>query len=533
MNRRDLLKTTSGAALGAAMLPFLKSTAMAQSGDTAVVVIGNTINSLDINRSGTNRPSYQVAVNVYDRLVSFGIKTLKDGSLAYDYSKVIPELAESWTISRDRKVLTFKLKANAKFWDGSPVTAEDVKWSFDRALALGGFPKVQMGAGGFVDPGQFTALDARTFQVTLQRPSKLALPNLTVPVAVIINSKAAKAKATAADPWAAEFLHTSPQGSGAYKVERWDPGQQLVYVRNEDWAGGPKPALRRIIIREVPSQATRRALIERGDIQLSFQIPNKDAQDLASSTKVKVVGSPIDNCLYVACMNLNFEPFQDPNVRKAVAFAIPYKQIFDQAAFGRGVPMWGAKSAKATSIAWPQAFPYDTDLNQAKSLLAKSKFPNGFEVPLSFDLGEADWGEPAALLIQEGLGRIGIKVTLDKVPGANWRTLALVEKKLPFLLENFGGWLNTPCYYFYWSYIKGALFNASNYDDPTVKRLVDETLHMEPSDQPTHRRFENSFKKPSRIYPASPCGSPPWSQQCRRGSMATPSGITGRSTLVL
>ena len=249
MNRRDLLKTTSGAALGAAMLPFLKSTAMAQSGDTAVVVIGNTINSLDIHRSGTNRPSYQVAVNVYDRLVSFGIKTLKDGSLAYDYSKVIPELAESWTISRDRKVLTFKLKANAKFWDGSPVTAEDVKWSFDRALALGGFPKVQMGAGGFVDPGQFTALDARTFQVTMQRPSKLALPNLTVTVAVIINSKAAKAKATAADPWAAEFLHTSPQGSGAYKVERWDPGQQLVYVRNEDWAGGPKPALRRIIIR--------------------------------------------------------------------------------------------------------------------------------------------------------------------------------------------------------------------------------------------------------------------------------------------
>jgi peptide/nickel transport system substrate-binding protein len=266
--------------------------------------------------------------------------------------------------------------------------------------------------------------------VTLQRPSKLALPNLTVPVAVIINSKAAKAKATAADPWAAEFLHTNPQGSGAYKVERWDAGQQLVYVRNEDWVGGPKPALRRIIIREVPSQATRRALIERGDIQLSFQIPNKDAQELASNNKVKVVGSPIDNCLYVACMNYNFDPFKDANVRKAVAFAIPYKQIFDQAAFGRGVPMWGAKSAKATTTVWPQAFPYDTDLNQAKALLAKSKFPNGFEVPLSFDLGEADWGEPAALLIQESLGRIGIKVTLDKVPGANWRTLALVEKKL-------------------------------------------------------------------------------------------------------
>lgn len=508
MNRRDLLKTTSGAALGAAMLPFLKSTALAQSGDTAVVVIGNTINSLDIHRSGTNRPSYQVAVNVYDRLVSFGTKTLKNGSLAYDYDKVVPELAESWTISQDRKVMTFKLKANAKFWDGSPVTAEDVKWSFDRALALGGFPKVQMGAGGFVDPGQFVALDARTFQITLKKPSKLSLPNLTVPVAVIINSKVAKAKATASDPWAAEFLHTNPQGSGAFKVERWDPGQQLVYVRNEDWVGGPKPALRRIIIREVPSQATRRALIERGDIQLSFQIPNKDARELSTNPKVKVVGSPIDNCLYVACMNFNFEPFQDLNVRKAVALAIPYKQIFEQAGFGRGVPMWGAKSAKPNSIAWPQAFPYDTDLKQAKALLDKSKFASGFTVPLSFDLGEADWGEPTALLIQESLGKIGIKVTLDKVPGANWRTLALVEKKLPFLLENFGGWLNTPCYYFYWAYIKGALFNASNYDDATVKRLVDETLHMEASDPTYAPKIRELIQKAFNDLPRIPLWQP-------------------------
>ena len=131
MNRRDLIKTSTGVVLSASVLPFLKvSEALAQSSDTAVVVIGNTINSLDIHRSGTNRPSYQVAVNVYDRLVSFGTRTLKDGSLAFDYNKVIPELAESWTVSKDRKSLTFKIKANAKFWDGSPVTAEDVRWSF-------------------------------------------------------------------------------------------------------------------------------------------------------------------------------------------------------------------------------------------------------------------------------------------------------------------------------------------------------------------------------------------------------------------
>ena len=482
MQRRELLKS-SGAVLGAAALPMLKtSAAWAAPADTAVIVIGNTINSLDIHRPGTNRPSYQVAVNCYDRLVTFGTKTLPDGTMVYDYDKLEPELAESWTVAPDRKSLTFKLKANAKFWDGSPVTADDVKWSFDRALALGGFPKVQMGAGGFTDAAQFVVVDARTFRIDLKKPSKLSLPNLGVPVAVIINAKAANAKATAADPWAAEFLHKNPQGSGAYKVERWDAGQQLVYVRNDDWAGGPKPALKRVIVREVPSLATRRALIERGDVQLSFQIPNKDAQELAGNRKVKVIGAPIDNTLYVACLNQIFEPFRDPKVRQAIAWAIPYEQIYRQAAYGRGVPMWGGKSPKATEAVWPQPFPYTTDLDKARASLAQSGFAKGFDVPLSYDLGEADWGEPAALLIQESLGKIGIKVTLDKIPGANWRTVALVEKKLPFLLENFGGWLNTPCYYFYWAYIKGNLFNASNYDDAQVKALVDETLHMEKSD---------------------------------------------------
>jgi peptide/nickel transport system substrate-binding protein len=508
MNRRDLLKSAGAVAAGASLLPFLKSTAWAAPNDTVVVLIGNTINSLDIHRPGTNRPSYQVAVNVYDRLVTFGTKKLADGSLAYDYDKVEPELAESWTFSADRKSITFKIKANAAFWDGSPVTAEDVKWSFERALALGGFPKVQMGAGGFVDPAQFVAVDAKTFRIDLKRPSKLSLPNLGVPVAVIINSKVAKAKATAKDPWAAEFLHRTPAGSGAFKVERWDSGQQLIYVRNDKWVGGPLPGAQRVIIREVPSSATRRALIERGDAHLSFQIPNKDAQELSAGKKVKVTGSPIDNCLHVACLNYNFEPFRDQKVRQAVAWAIPYEQIFKQAAYGRGVPMWGGKSPKAGSTTWPQPFPYSTDLAKAKALLDQTPFKGGFEVPLSYDLGVADWAEPTALLIQESLGKIGIKVTLNKVPGANWRTVALVEKKLPFLLENFGGWLNTPDYYFYWAYIKGNLFNASNYDDPTVKKLVEETLHMEKSDPAYAPKIRQMIQKAFDDVPRIPLWQP-------------------------
>lgn len=483
MDRRKFLKTAGATALGANVLPFLHLLpASAAPAGTAVVAIGQTINSLDLHRKGTNRPSYQIAVNCYDRLVSFGTKKMPDGSRSYDYGVIKPDLAESWALAPDGMSLTFKLRADAVFQDGAPVTAHDVKWSLDRAVSLGGFPAVQMKAGSLEKPEQFIVVDDKTFRIDFIRKSKLTLPDLAVPVPMIINAKLAKQHATKDDPWATEYLHRNTAGSGAFKVARWEPGQQLVYERNDKWTSGELPGVKRVVVREVPSQATRRALVEKGDIDLSFGIPDKDARELAAKKSVAVVGTPIENCIYCLCPNLKFEPFQDRKVRQAVAWAVPYEEIFKAAAFGQGVKMWGGTSMKPANISWPQPFPYTTDLAKAKHLLGQTKYKDGFEVPLSMDLSLATWMEPTALLIQENLARIGIKTTIDKVPGANWRTAALVEKKLPLHLENFGGWLNYPDYYFFWAYLKGHLFNSSNYDNPEVATLVNESLHMETSD---------------------------------------------------
>ena len=483
MDRRKFLTSTGATALSASVLPFLKFTpAAAAPAGTAVVVIGQTINSLDIHRKGTNRPSYQIAVNCYDRLLSFGTKTRPDGSLSYDYSALKPDIAESWETAPDGKSITFKLRKEAVFWDGSPVTAEDVKWSLDRAVSLGGFPAVQMKAGSLVKPEQFVAVDEKTFRIDLIRSSKLTLPDLAVPVPMIINSKLAKKHATADDPWATEYLHRNPAGSGAYKIARWDPGQQIVYERNDKWTGGALPGVKRVVVREVPSQSTRRALIERGDVDLSFGISDKDAQELAAKDNVEVVTTPIENCIYCLGVNLAFDPFKEKKVRQAIAYSVPYEEIFKLAAFGQGVPMWGGKYSTPADISWPQPFPYSTDIVKAKALLSETKYKDGFEVPLSINLSLASWMEPTALLIQEGLGKIGIKATIDKIPGANWRSAALVEKKLPLHLENFGGWLNYPDYYFFWAYLKGHLFNSSNYDNPEVAKLVDETCTSETND---------------------------------------------------
>lgn len=500
MKRRDFLQASALTTTGLGLLPLLKYTpAQAARADTLVVAIGNTINSMDIHRTGTNRPSYQIAVNMYDRLITFGRKTMPDGSFSYDYETIEPELAESWVIAEDGSYVDFTLKKDATFWDGTPVTAEDVKWSYDRAVSVGGFPTVQMKAGELTDPSQFEVLDTLVFRVKLPTPSKLAIPDMAVPVPFIINSKVAKANATEDDPWATEYLHKTPAGSGAFMLEQWRPGEMTVYKRNDNWKGGPLPGVQRVIIREVPSPATRRALVERGDIDINFDLKPKDALELHEAGKLKVTGTPIENCLAALGLNVKMKPFDDVRVRQAIAYSIPYAQIFETAAYQRGVPMWGGESFTPKDISWPQPFPYDTDYDKAKALLTEAGLADGFETTLSLNLGLADWQEPAALLIQEGLAKAGIKATIEKIPGANWRTRALVEKSLPMHMKNFGGWLNFPDYYFFWCYQDGHLFNSMNYRNEEIETLVEGTLRL-PVEDPQYtpnvkRMLEIAFEE--------------------------------------
>jgi peptide/nickel transport system substrate-binding protein len=109
-----------------------------------------------------------------------------------------------------------------------------------------------------------------------------------------------------------------------------------------------------------------------------------------------------------------------------------------------------------------------------------------FDVTLSISLDLVSWMEPAALAYSgsDGADRHQ-RHESTAFPGANWRTVALVDKTLDMHLENFGGWLNTPCYYFFWAYQKDRLFNSSAYDNPRVHELTDQTLHM-PMDDPEY-----------------------------------------------
>ena len=467
---RFILGLAVGGALGSVAL-FATAPAAAQSREeTLLVVVESGTNSLDIHTVGANPASYGVTWNTYDRLITYGTKTLPDGSLSYDHSVLKPELAESWEATEEG--IVFHLRKDAKFHDGTPVTAKDVKWSFDRMVTVGGFPTFQMAAGSITKPEQFEVIDDYTFKVKLPVKDKLALPDLGVPVPVVMNSALVKKNATPEDPWGLEWTKRNDAGGGAYKVESWKPGQELVLTRYEEWKSGPLPKLKKVVMREVPSAGNRRALLERGDVDVSFDLPPKDSQELAKGGKVSVVGTPIENSLWFVGMNVKMPPFDNVKVRQAVSYAVPYQPIMDAVVYGRGIPMFGGPE-KVTSAAWPQPSPYRTDIAKAKALMAEAGFPDGFTTTLSINQGAAQIAEPLATLLQESLGQIGIKTTINKVPGANWRA-AILKKDQPILVDTFSGWLNYPEYYFFWGYHgQNAVFNVMSYQNPAMDKLID------------------------------------------------------------
>jgi peptide/nickel transport system substrate-binding protein len=473
MKRRDFLKSVSGLAAGALAptAPAIWSPAKADArSETLLIVSEGGPNNLDIHGVGTNVPGYEVCWNCYDRLISHEMKAGPGGVPYYDRDKIKGELAEDMNLS-DMSV-TFKLKKNAKFHDGAPVTAKDVKWSLDRAVSVGGFPTFQMAAGSLTKTEQFVVVDDNTVRIDFLKKDKLTIPDLAVIVPSVFNSELLKKNASEKDPWALEYAKQQTAGSGAYKVTKWTAGTEVIMERNDDWVGGPVPKVRRVIWRMVPQAGNRRALLERGDADISYELPNKDFQEMKAESKLNVVSVPYSNGIQYIGMNVTKPPFDNPKVRQAVAYALPYQKIMDAVMFGLANPLFGAPADKPTEAVWPQPHKYNTDMDKAKALMAEAA-PNGFDTTLSFDLNFAQVNEPLCVLVQESLAQIGIKTTINKVPGANWRT-EFTKKEMPLFTNVFSGWLDYPEYFFFWAYHgQNSIFNTMSYKSPEMDKFID------------------------------------------------------------
>ena len=269
VRRREFLK---GASAGLASLAA-PHVARAQLGsDTLSTISESGANSVDPHTPGANRGSYEVAWNCYDRLVSLQIEKDENGVDHANATKPAPGLAEEWIDSGH--AVTFKLRRSATFHDGAPVTARDVKWSLDRAIAAGGNPKFQLSTGSMTSPEQFVAVDDHTFRIDYDRFDRQMVPNLAFSIPNILNSGLIKKNAAPNDPWGLQWSKNNLAGGGAYRIVNRTPIRSPTCVlttgsaarcrKCSTWSGASYPRRRR---------AARSSNAAMSMLRMSFRLP--------------------------------------------------------------------------------------------------------------------------------------------------------------------------------------------------------------------------------------------------------------------
>ncbi|HET9002325.1 MAG TPA: ABC transporter substrate-binding protein, partial [bacterium] len=238
--------------------------------------------------------------------------------LAKDFqNRIVPGLAESWTVSRDGLQWTLRLKAGATFHDGTPVTAQAVKLSIERALApetKSPVAKAQLGPVTSVE-----ALDAAMLRITLKEPFAPFMANLT-------DSRLSPISVKAADAAGAGFGRT-PVSEGPYTVKEWVSGHHITVVRNPAFAWGPpymhKGAayIQQVTYRIIPDSATQVAAFEGGEVS-QIGIPPHDVLRLVDSKKYQIFHFLRKGVGLFLEFNTTKDPFSDIRVRRAMNYAV-------------------------------------------------------------------------------------------------------------------------------------------------------------------------------------------------------------------
>lgn len=331
-----------------------------------------------------------VYTNIFEGLTRF----MGDGS-------VVPGLAESWEISEDGTVYTFKLRQGVTFHDGSAMDAEDVKFSLDRARAE---DSTNAQKALFEGIASVEAVDPQTVQITLAAPNGSLLFNLAWGDAVIVA------------PESIGDIKTNPVGTGAYTFQEWVQGDRITLARNPDY-WGEQPALASATFKFIsdPTAAFAAMMAEDIDAFDNFPAPENLPQFEADPRFQVLVGSTEGET--ILSTNNKQPPFDDIRVRQALAHAIDRQAIIDGAMFGYGTPIgthFAPHHPAYKDLTGQSAY----DPEQAKALLAEAGFPEGFETTLH--LPPPSYARRGGEIIAAQLAAVGIKAEIINVEWAQW-----------------------------------------------------------------------------------------------------------------
>jgi peptide/nickel transport system substrate-binding protein len=288
---------------------------------------------------------------------------------------VVPWMAESWDVSEDGKTYTFHLRKGWKSHYGNEFTAADVKWWVERSFALKAIGKFFLDVSRIESPKSLEVVDDHTVRFHLAGPTRNFPLSLSTFWRQIPDSTEAKKHVTNDDPWATAWLKVSAGGFGPYKLEKLDPGKEVVWVADESHFSPPK--IKRIIFREVPDSSVRASLLARGEVDVAQFLTPREYQSLATNKGVHVWNFKGYSILQ-SPLNPAFPPLDNRKVRQALSYAVPYDDIVKGVYLGYARPANGPVSDAAAGKGYPGSFPYRHDPAKAKALLAEAGYANGF-----------------------------------------------------------------------------------------------------------------------------------------------------------
>jgi peptide/nickel transport system substrate-binding protein len=343
--------------------------------------------------------------NVYESLVSFN-----PGE-----ADLVPVLAESWDVAEDGDMwsITFSLNPNATFSSGNPVTAEDVAFSWNRAMDINGAPAFLLTDVCAMTPENIIAVDATTLELRLPNTvsPQVCLSVLSFSTAAVVEK--ASLEPNMGDDFGQAWLNDNSAGSGPYVLSRWDRSVSVTLDANPNYWGGA-PALPRVVVQNIEEMANLQAAIETGDADI--------VQDLGSEQAAALEGNPdvtlekgLSTLLAYVGMNATKPPLDNPDVREALRYAVNYDEIITLL----------AGNAELVQEIIPVGFlghtgnnPFTQDIDKAKELLAAAGVAEGTEieflVPTGTGPGGIEWPTLAAKL-QADIEQTGLKLNIQQL----------------------------------------------------------------------------------------------------------------------
>ncbi len=336
-----------------------------------------------------------------------------------------PGLAESWTVSRDHRTYTFRLRPGVRWHDGQPFSSADVKVSIERVVK----PYHSRGPVYFAELEGVDTPDPLTVVFRLKRPVPFFLAAFQPSESPILPRHHLE-RLDLGDARAVRQseLMVRPIGTGPFRFKEWKKGSYLILERNPDYWKKGRPYLDQIVLRVIPDGAARAIALENGEVDLApmSAVPQADVARLAALRHLVRSDEGTEGLGPIMWLELNLrqKPLADLRVRKALSLALDRKKIVDVIWFGQGKPARGP-IVSGNPVYFDRTLPpFEYNPGKAQALLDEAGFPRGpggvrFKLVQNFLPYGESWVRLAEYIRQE-LGRVGVEVETQSLDLAAW-----------------------------------------------------------------------------------------------------------------